>query len=81
MSDLVCRLRCKYPLGPTVDGEPEFGWRDFGGPAPDGMVLPSPLMLEAAQRIEELEKVLEETWDQVYDNSHIDQLVEKTLNA
>jgi len=49
------RLRCKYPLGPIMqDGEPEFGWRCFNGPAPEGMVLPTPLMLEAANNIDAL---------------------------
>lgn len=46
-----------------TDGEPEFGWRDFSGPAPEGMMLPSPIMIEAAQRIEELEKMLEKKLD------------------
>ena len=58
MSDLIYRLRCKYPNGPMVYGEPEFGWRDFGGPAPEGMVLPSPVMVEAAERIKGLEEAL-----------------------
>lgn len=56
MTDLTNRLRCKYPNGPLINGEPEFGYRDFSGPAPEGMVLPSPIMIEAADRIEELEK-------------------------
>jgi len=41
-----------------VNGEPEFGWRDFGGIAPDGMVLPSAIMLEAAQKIDDLTEAL-----------------------
>ncbi len=53
MSDIIQRLRCKYPMGPIGDnGEPEFGWRDFRGPAPEGMVLPTPLMLEAANALD-----------------------------
>ncbi len=40
------RLRCRY------DG------RDFSGPAPSGMVLPSAIMLEAAARIDALEKII-----------------------
>lgn len=59
MSDLTERLRCRYPIGPIIDGEPEFGWRDFSGPAPEGTVFPSPIMIEAANRIEELEKQVE----------------------
>lgn len=55
MDDLINRLRCKYPSGPLINGEPEFGWRDFSGPAPEGMILPSPLMLEAALEIERLQ--------------------------
>lgn len=52
-NDITNRLRCKYPRGPIMaNGEPEFGWRDFSGPAPEGMVLPSPLMLEAAGHID-----------------------------
>ena len=62
MNDLIHRLRCKYPNGPIVDGAPEFGWRDFGGPAPEGMILPSQIMLDAAQRIEELEGQLRFLW-------------------
>lgn len=54
MDDLTHRLRCKYPCGTLIKGEPEFGWRDFSGPAPEGVVLPTPLMLEAAQEIERL---------------------------
>ncbi|MDH3325887.1 MAG: hypothetical protein OEM38_04120 [Gammaproteobacteria bacterium] len=59
-NNLIHRLKCKYPVGPIVNGDPEFGWREFGGPAPDGMVLPSPIMIEAAKRIEELEGALKE---------------------
>ena len=58
MDDLVHRLRCRYPSGPIVDGEPEFGWRDFSGPAPEGAMLPSPIMIEAAKRIDDLEGML-----------------------
>lgn len=57
--DLVHRLRCKYPIGQMIDGQPEFGWRDFSGPAPEGMALPSQLMLEAAQEIERLRMALQ----------------------
>lgn len=47
------RLRCRYALGPIMpNGEPEFGWRDFSGPALEGMVLPTPIMLEAAKAID-----------------------------
>ncbi|WBM39661.1 hypothetical protein [Alcaligenes faecalis] len=53
MNDLTHRLRCKYPLGPIqANGEPEFGWRDFSGPA-EGVVLPTAIMLEAAERIDQ----------------------------
>lgn len=58
MSDLKYRLRCRYPIGPMKDGEPEFGWRDFSGPAPEGMKLPSSIMLEAANEIERLNLLL-----------------------
>lgn len=58
MNHLAHRLRCRYPIGPVVDGEPEFGWREFSGPAPVGMVLPSPLMLEAAAEIDSLRAAL-----------------------
>lgn len=52
-SDIASRLRCKYPVGPIGDnGEPEFGWRDFSGPAPKGMVLPTQIMLDAADTID-----------------------------
>ncbi|MGO3714167.1 hypothetical protein [Alcaligenes aquatilis] len=51
--DITHRLRCRYPLGPIqANGEPEFGWRDFSGPALEGMVLPTAIMLEAANRID-----------------------------
>jgi hypothetical protein len=63
MGDLINRLKCRYSNGPIIDGEPEFGWRDFGGPAPAGMVLPSPIMIEAADRIEELEQALNDAID------------------
>lgn len=50
--NITDRLRCRYALGPIMpNGEPEFGWRDFSGPAIDGMTLPTPLMLEAAEAI------------------------------
>lgn len=58
--DLVHRLRGKYAMGPMIDGEPEFGWRDCSGPAPIGMHLPSPIMLEAAAAIERLAAQLRE---------------------
>ncbi|MCU6618605.1 hypothetical protein ACOTI9_20660 [Achromobacter mucicolens] len=61
--DLVHRLRCKYAMGPMIDGEPEFGWRDCSGPAPEGMRLPSPIMLEAAAAIERLAAQLRECAD------------------
>lgn len=53
MSEYIAdRLRCRYALGPIMtNGEPEFGWRDFSGPAIEGMTLPTPLMLEAAEAI------------------------------
>lgn len=52
-SDISDRLRCRYPMGPIMpNGEPEFGWRDFSGAAPEGMVLPTALMLEAANHID-----------------------------
>lgn len=58
MDDLTHRLRCKYPMGPIqTDGEPEFGWRDFSGPA-EGVVLPTALMLEAANRIDQNQRTL-----------------------
>lgn len=59
-NDLIHRLRCKYAMGPMIDGEPEFGWRDCSGPAPIGMRLPSPIMLEAAAAIERLYAQLRE---------------------
>jgi hypothetical protein len=47
VSNLVDRLRGKYPVGPTVgDCEPEFGYRYFEG-------LP-PINAEAADEIERL---------------------------
>lgn len=58
-SDLINRLRCRYPIGPIQpNGEPEFGWREMGGPMPVGVTLPTPIMKEAASRIEELEAQL-----------------------
>lgn len=59
-ADLIHRLRCKNAMGPMIDGEPEFGWRDCSGPAPEGMRLPSPIMLEAAAAIERLAARLRE---------------------
>lgn len=61
--DLIHRLRCTYAMGPMIDGEPEFGWRDCSGPAPEGMRLPSPIMLEAAAAIERLATQLRECAD------------------
>lgn len=58
--DLIHRLRGKYAMGPMIDGEPEFGWRDCSGPAPEGKRLPSPIMLEAAAAIERLAAQLRE---------------------
>lgn len=53
LPDIASRLRCKYPMGPIDEhGEPEFGWRDFSGPAPEGVAFPTPLMLEAANHID-----------------------------
>jgi hypothetical protein len=57
--DLKHRLRCQYPVGPLIGGEPEFGWKDYSGPAPEGMMIPSPIMIEAAERIERLEAELQ----------------------
>jgi hypothetical protein len=57
---LVDRLRMRYATGPMVNGEPEFGWRDFSGPAPEGVILPTPLMKEAADEIERLRKQISE---------------------
>jgi len=51
--DIVNRLRCRYASGPIINGEPEFGWRDFGGPA-EKLILPTPIMKEAADEIERL---------------------------
>ena len=47
------RLRCRYARGPIINGEPEFGWRDFGGPV-EKLMLPTPIMKEAADEIERL---------------------------
>jgi hypothetical protein len=53
--DIVNRLRCIYPKGPMLpDGEPEFGWAYRGCKIAPGIKFPTPLMLEAAQHIEEL---------------------------
>lgn len=46
---LIDRLEGRYPVGPEVDGEPEFGYRQF-----DQSGLP-PIQAEAAARIRELE--------------------------
>lgn len=60
MNDLTHRLRCRYPMGPVQEnGEPEFGWRNCSGPAPTGLVLPTPIMLEAAAEIERLQASLD----------------------
>lgn len=54
--DLINRLRCRYPIGPMVNGEPEGGWRDFSGELNGAITyLPMPIMLEAAQCIERLQ--------------------------
>lgn len=59
MDDLTHRLRCRYPLGPIqANGDPEFGWRDFSGPAIEGRVLPTAIMLEAANRIDQNQRTL-----------------------
>lgn len=58
MSELTDRLRCRYPMGPMVNGEPEFGWRDFSGPAPKGVQFPTLLMVEAANEIDRLTAAL-----------------------
>lgn len=48
-NDLVKRLRGQYASGPTMpNGEPEFGWRQFGEP--------KPIELEAADEIERLSR-------------------------
>lgn len=45
-NDLVDRLRGKYACGPTLqNGEPEFGYREFGA---------VPIQIEAADEIERL---------------------------
>jgi len=49
--DIINRLQCRHPVGPIINGEPEFGWRDFSGFAEFGMVLPSKVMLDAADEI------------------------------
>ena len=59
MSDeIVNRLRCRYASGPIINGEPEFGWRDFGGPV-EKLMLPTPIMKEAADEIERLRAEVE----------------------
>lgn len=46
-NDLTCRLRGQYANGQTLpNGEPEFGWRQFG----EGV----PIQIEAAAEIERL---------------------------
>lgn len=53
MKDLINRLRCRYPIGPIgPDGEPEFGYRDMSGKLE--VILPTRIMLEAADAIENL---------------------------
>ncbi|MGE4368039.1 MAG: hypothetical protein AB7E12_00015 [Burkholderiaceae bacterium] len=55
MTDIIDRLLCRYAMGPIMpNGEPEFGWRDFSGPAVEGMTLPTPIMREAAEAIRDL---------------------------
>lgn len=44
MGGIVERLRCHY------------GGRDFSGPAPEGTMLPTPLMLESAAEIERFQR-------------------------
>lgn len=68
---LIDRLRMRYPTGPIVKGEPEFGWRDMSGPAPEGCVLPTPLMLEAANEIERLRRELTEEKRRSFQGSRI----------
>lgn len=66
--DLIHRLRCRYPLGPMVNGEPEFGWRDYSGPLEATMIrLPTPIMLEAAETIERLQAKIAELQAQLED--------------
>lgn len=48
---LVDRLQGRYPVGPTLHGVPEFGWRTFDTFVP-------PIQREAAARIQELETLL-----------------------
>jgi hypothetical protein len=52
---LVNRLRGKYGIGPDLpNGEPEFGYPEFGY-----RQFPTvPIQIEAADRIEELEREL-----------------------
>ncbi len=46
---LSLRLRGYYAVGPVTEtNAPEFGWRQYGNPPP--------IQIEAANRIEELEK-------------------------
>ena len=49
MKDITSRLRGRYAMGPIADsGEPEFGYRNIGDP--------TPIMLEAADCIEALQR-------------------------
>jgi hypothetical protein len=48
--DIVNRLRCRYASGPIINGEPEFGYRDTS--CTMEVQLPTPVMREAADRIE-----------------------------
>ena len=50
---LSFRLRGIYPVGPRGDGEPEFGWRYID-------CFRSPMLFEAAHRIDELEAKVQE---------------------
>ena len=54
MTDVPDRLRCRYASGPMINGEPEFGYRDTGGPME--VILPTPIMREAAVEIERLQE-------------------------
>lgn len=52
------------------------GWREKTG---SFTAFTPPISLEAANRIEELESALGKTFEQVYDNPHIDALVDRVL--
>lgn len=58
------KLRGEYPLGPPFEPgqKPEFGWRQFNIPSCRvcGQLTPSPLAIEAADYIEELEERIAE---------------------